>query len=171
MTAQHSAGHSTDGSDIFLHVQTRRAGKIKGECTVKGHEDDIVVRSWHWSISASSAIGSTAATGRRSYSGLEVRKGIDSSSTGLMSALVTNDEVKEAKLTIRRAGGEQEPYLIITLGGARVSALEHEVSTAGDAMEVVTILFTKVDVEYRGQKRSGGRGGSTTFSDEIFNQE
>ncbi|MBI3369763.1 MAG: type VI secretion system tube protein Hcp, partial [Burkholderiales bacterium] len=130
-----------------------------------------VVRSWRWSVSASSAIGSTVATGRRSYSGLELRKGIDSSSTGLMSALATNDEVKEAKLTMRRAGGEQEPYLVITLGGARVSSLEHEVSASGDAIEVVTILFTKVEVEYRGQKRSGGRGGSTTFNDEIFNEE
>ena len=79
--------------DIFLHVKTRRAGKIKGEASAPEHADDIVVNAWSWGVAAGSAIGSGQATSRRSYKHLAIVKRIDSASTGLMSALATNDEV------------------------------------------------------------------------------
>ena len=100
-------GAAQSSSDVFLHVQTRRAGKIKGESTLGGHEEDILLTSWNWGLSAASAIGSTQATGRRSYTALTVQKTIDQATTALMSALATNDPVKEARLTMRRAGGDQ----------------------------------------------------------------
>jgi len=162
------SGASLAGSsDIFLHVQTRRAGKVKGEATSPGHEDDIIVQSWHWGVAASSAIGSTQATARRSYRGLTVVKLIDSATTALMSALATNDEIKEAKLTMRKPGSEQVDYFIVTLNNARVSALDHATDGQGNTAETVTLLFTKVKVEYRPQKSSGGRGGSFVFEDEL----
>src|SRR5205085_924350 len=95
------------GCDIFLLVQTKRAGKVKGEASSPGHENEIVVAGWSWGLSAGSALGSGQATARRSYKHLTVFKAIDSASTSLMSALATNDEVKEAKLAMRRAGEEQ----------------------------------------------------------------
>ena len=113
---EHSAGA---GSDMFLHVQAKRAGKIKGEARQLGHEDDIIVRGWRWSVSQASALGSTQALSRRSYSALTVIKGIDHATTGLMAALATNDEIKEARLSMRKAGGEQEVYFVIRLEGAR----------------------------------------------------
>ncbi|HEY0819515.1 MAG TPA: type VI secretion system tube protein Hcp, partial [Rhizobacter sp.] len=64
------AGASALGSsDIFLAVQTKRAGKVKGEAMNPGHEDEIVVKGWHWGVSATSALGSTQATSRRAYKG------------------------------------------------------------------------------------------------------
>lgn len=159
--------HAQEGSDIFLHVQTKRAGKVKGESKVAGHVDDIVVSGWHWGLSASTAIGTAQATGRRSYTALTVRKGIDAATTPLMSALATNDEVKEARLTMRRAGGQQDDYFIITLRGARISGVEHEVEGDGSTRENVTIAFTQVEVEYRLQGASGVRGGATTFTDQL----
>jgi len=155
------------GSDIFLNVRAKRAGKVKGEATSPGHEDDIVIQSWHWGVAASSAIGSTQATGRRSYRGLTVVKLIDSATTGLMSALATNDEIKEAKLTMRKPGSEQIDYFIVTLNNARVSAIEHATDAQGNAAETVTLMFTKVSVEYRPQKSTGGRGASFVFEDEL----
>ncbi|WP_395700758.1 Hcp family type VI secretion system effector [Aquabacterium sp.] len=160
-----STGQSS--SDIYLHVQTKRAGKIKGEATMTGHEDDIVITSWQWGLSASSAIGSTQATGRRSYTALTVQKSIDTSTTGLMSALATNDLVKEARLTMRKAGGTQEDYFILTLKDARITGVAHVTAADGGTTENVSIMFTKVDVEYRPQKASGGKGGSFSFTDEL----
>lgn len=154
-------------ADVFLHVQTKRAGKIKGEASSPGHVNDIVVSAWQWGLSASSALGHTQATARRSYTALTVHKHIDLATTALMSALATNDEVKEAKLTMRRAGGEQEDFFIITLKGARVSAVQHATDDTGGTRETVALAFTEVEVEYRPQKSSGARGGSTTFSDEL----
>lgn len=162
-----AAAGSGNSSDIFLHVKAKRAGKIKGEATSAPHADDIIVQSWRWGVSAAPAVGSITPAGRRSYSGLTVIKSIDTATTGLMSALATNDEIKEAKLTMRRAGGEQVDYFVISLEGARISALEHSVTAQGDTIESLTLLFQKVEVEYRPQKATGGRGGSFVFNDDI----
>jgi type VI secretion system secreted protein Hcp len=158
------------GSDIFLHVQTRRAGKIKGEASATEHEDDIVVASWNWGLSAGSALGSGKATARRTYKHLTVFKGIDSASTSLMSALATNDEVKEARLAMRKAGDGQVDFFTIILGGARVSAIEIEVDDSGTPVERVEFAFTKVEVDYRRQEGSGQAGATSSFLDEVLPQ-
>jgi type VI secretion system secreted protein Hcp len=158
------------GSDIFLHVQTKRAGKIKGESVAPDHEDDILVRSWNWGLAAGSAIGSGVATARRTYKHLSIVKGIDSASTSLMSALATNDEVKEARLAMRKAGDEQVDYFIIVLGGARVTAIDIDVDEKGTPVERVSFAFTQVEVEYRRQESSGQAGASNTFMDEFLPQ-
>ena len=92
-----ATGTFTGKSDVFLRIQTRRAGLIKGESVDPKHLDEIQVSSWHWGLSSPTAIGTTHATGRRSYTGLTINKFIDASTTALMSVLATNDEVKEAK--------------------------------------------------------------------------
>lgn len=155
------------GADLFLHVQTKRAGKVKGEAAADGHVDDIELVGWQWGLSASSALGNTQVTARRAYTALTVVKRIDQASTALMAALATNDEVKEARLTMRRAGGDQEDYYTIKLQGARISAVQQGADPDGETRETVSIAFTKVDVEYRPQRATGLRGGSTSFSDEL----
>jgi type VI secretion system secreted protein Hcp len=154
--------------DSFLSVQAKRAGKIKGESAVPGHEDAIVVSAWRWGVQASSSLGAGAATARRSYSGLTVVKSIDSASTALLAALATNDEIKEAVLTMRKAGGEAVDYFFIKLQEARVAQVEHSTNEHGDTSEEVTFAFRKVEVEYRRQQGSGGRGASHVFTDEIM---
>ena len=163
--AQPSGGSA---ADIYLHVQTKRAGKIKGEATSSGHTDDIIVTGWHWGLRANSALGSVGATERRSYTALTIHKHIDRSTTGLMSALVSNDEVKEAKLCLRRAGGEQEDYFTVVLKDARIASVDHTTDALGHPSETLSIVFTKVEVEYRPQLSTGLRGGGTSFADEIY---
>lgn len=153
--------------DVFLSVQTKRAGKLKGEARGTGHDDDIVVHGWRWGLSVSAAVGGTRATSQRSYTALTVDKHVDSATTALMSALATNDEVKEAKLTMRRAGGDQEDFFLITLRDARIASLQHEAGADGETRETVSLSFTQVEVEYRLQQRTGGRGASTTFTDSL----
>ena len=156
------------GSDIYLSVQTKRAGKVKGEVTVTGHTDDIQVRGWTWGASAGSALGSAQATSRRTYKHLTVSKRIDSASTALLSALATNDEVKEAKLTMCKAGGKALDYYKITLKGARVVSIDLTVGADGQPTELVSFAFTKVEVEYTPQQRIGIGAGASTFTDEIL---
>ena len=155
-------------SDIFLHVQTKRAGKIKGEVTTKGHEDDIGVFTWGWGVAANTAIGSTLLTARRSYRNLVLTKGIDSASTALLSALVSNDEVREARLTLRKGGGEAFEYFRMVLNDARIVAIDIEVHADGRPVERVSIAFTKVEIEYRPQESKGSGGGASIFADEVM---
>lgn len=154
--------------DVYLSVQTKRAGKLKGESTALDHKEEIVVQSWSWGLAASSALGSAQATGRRSYKNLSVAKRIDSATTSLMSVLATNDEVKEAKLSMRKAGEGQRDFFTIKLSNARVSSLDLECGENGDAIERITFSFTKVQVDYEAQQNTGQRGSGTSFQDELL---
>ncbi len=155
-------------SDTFLHLQTKRAGKIKGEATAPGHVDDIVLKGWGWGLAASSAVGSTQATARRSYRALTLSKGVDRASTALMAALATNDEIKEARISLRRAGGSQDDYYVVVLERGRVASIDQSIDPQGNAVETVSIVFNKINVEYRQQQHAGSAGGTTAFTDEIF---
>ena len=84
-----------------------------------------------------------------------------------MAALATNDEVKEAKLTLRRAGGQQEVYFTVKLGMGRIASVSHQTDSEGHPHETMTIAFRKIDVEYQPQQTTGLRSGATTFNDEI----
>lgn len=152
--------------DAYLDVKTKRAGKVKGESMATGHIDDIIVKGWHWGVSASSALASDKYE-RRSYSVLTIHKLIDRATTSLMAALAFNDEVKEAKLTLRRAGGAQEIYFIIKLEKARVVSQRHETDSDGHPRETVAFAFRKIEVQYTPQASSGLGGGTTSFVDEI----
>lgn len=162
-----STGAAEGRSDVFLKVVTKRS-RVKGEATTGGHEDDIGLVGWTWGVSANTAIGSSAATARRSYKMLVVTKTIDSASTALMSALASNDEVKEAVLTMRKAGGEALDYFTMRLAGARIVAVDVEVGPDGIPHERVSIAFTKIEVEYQRQQKSGGAAGAFTFTDEVL---
>ena len=154
--------------DVFLHVQTGRAGKIKGEATTAGHAGDIVVLRWRWGVSANTSIGASASTARRSYQHLIVIKHIDAASTGLLNALVKNDEVKDATLTMRKAGGEALDYFTLTLHDARVIGVDVDVGVDGWPVEQVVFAFNKIDIEYQPQQSAGLGGGACTFNDEVM---
>lgn len=154
-------------TDTYLHLQTKRAGKVKGECATPGHADDIAVRSWSWGVSAPAAMGSVQATARRSYKNLTFIKGTDTASTALLSALATNDEVKEARLMLRRAGEGQQDFFRMTLKNARITSVDLDSSEDGDVWERVTVAFTKVEIEYSPQQRTGQRGAAYVFTDDV----
>jgi type VI secretion system secreted protein Hcp len=162
------AAGSDAASDIFIGVTTKRAGKLKGECTTDGHVGEIGVFAWGWGVSANTSIGATSRTARRAYKNLVFTKGIDATSTGLLSALVTNDEVKEAKLTMRKAGGEALDYFTMTLSEARVIAVDVDVGVDGRPVERVTLAFNKIDIEYKQQQGAGLGSGSFSFNDEVL---
>lgn len=156
------------GADTFLAVKSKRAGVIKGESRATDHEDAIIVDTWTWGVAASSAIGSAQATGRRSYKSLVVCKRIDCATTALMSVLTTNDEVKEVKLSMRKAGEGQRDFFTITLTNARVIAVDLDCDGQGETMERVAFSFNKVQVDYEMQKETGQRGSGFSFQDEIL---
>lgn len=158
-------------ADLFLDVQTKRAGKIKGESTAQGHVDDIALSGWSWGAQAGDSVGYGARTAKRQYRPLVVSKSIDAASVMLLSALATNDEVKQATLTMRKAGGEAVDYYTLKLGGARILDIAYDVDDQGATVERVEFTFTRFDVEYQGQDAAGGGGGGIAFSDEVLERE
>jgi type VI secretion system secreted protein Hcp len=155
-------------TDLFLGVQMKRAGRIKGEATTTGHVDDIALAGWSWGVVATTAIGSTERTGRCAYRHLVVRKGIDAASTALLNALTRNDEVREAVLTMRKAGGSALDYFRMTLNGARVVDVEIEVGADGWPVERVEFAYTKLAIEYQRQEAGGAGAATSSFEAEVL---
>lgn len=161
------ADPATSSVDMYLDLTLKRAGKVKGESVAVGHQDDIVIRGFSWGVGAPSDAVTGQKTGRRSYRSLTLHKSLDASSTALMSAVSSNDEVRSAKLCLRKAGGEQVDYFTITLEKARVVALDLDSDAHGHPVEKVSFNFQKIEIEYRVQGGAGQLGGSFTFMDEL----
>lgn len=155
-------------ADVYLSVRAKRAGAVKGESKAASHVAEIVVAGFRFGLKSSSAIGSTQATARRQYDQLTVVKRLDSATTALMSALATNDEIKEAKLSLRKPGAGQDDFFTITLENARVTSLTVDCDERGNAVETVLLAFTKIEVAYRAQTPHGIAGATSTFDDEIL---
>jgi type VI secretion system secreted protein Hcp len=170
MPSLHPTAAAGDGTaDVFLAVVGRKQGQIKGECRSAGHVDEITVRTWHWGMSAPSAVGSTAATRRRVHEELVVTKHLDAASTRLMNALATNEELKSVKLSLRKVGASKDDFFTVALESGRVSGLHVESDDSGTVVEIVKFAFQKIEVTYQPQLAAGGLGGSQVFQDELDN--
>lgn len=160
---------------MFIKIEGGRMGPIKGESADLTHPDEIQVHSWSWGMrgnaSATISAGSkTSGANQVSISELTFTKGVDSASTGLMVALRTNEIIKKAVLTVRKAGGASPvEYLKITLEKARISSVELKGSDTDieQVTEQVSIGFQKMSVEYLPQDSAGGKRGATSFETDI----
>jgi alanyl-tRNA synthetase len=68
---------------------------------------------------------------------------------------------------VEQAGEGQQDFLRLTLKGARITSVVLDTGSDGDVSESVTVAFTKVELEYLPQQRSGQRGASHVFTDEV----
>ena len=153
--------------DMFLKIKGAKAGEIKGEASDKDHKGEIEVLSWSWGLEQKPSLGSGGARGRATIRELKITKNVDKASTPLMTALRTNEPIKEAKLTVRKAGKTALEYFKITIENGRVMSLDVEVSDIGGSaiVERVSFSFNKIAVDYTPQGQDGQPQGSMSFVD------
>jgi type VI secretion system secreted protein Hcp len=85
----------------------------------------------------------------------------DQASVALMSYLLTNKIIGQAKLTVRKAGtGKPVEYLTIELKNVRITSIR-VASEETNLTERVRLGFQIVRVIYAPQDARGGRGAST----------
>jgi type VI secretion system secreted protein Hcp len=73
-----------------------------------------------------------------------------------MKACATGEHIREATITVRKAGEGQQDYLVIKLTDVLVTSVSTSMSADGDAGdEAVALAFAKVDLEYKPQKPDG----------------
>ena len=149
--------------DVFLKL-----GDIKGESTDAKHAGEIDVLSWSWGVSqaGTAASGGGAGAGKVSFSDLNFTHNVDKASPLLMKACATGQHVKEATLVSRKAGKEQQEYLIIKMSDILVTGVQP--SSAGEhPMENVSMQFAKIDLEYKPQKVDGTLDAGIHFTYDI----
>jgi len=140
-----------------------KIGDIKGESQDSAHKDEIDVLSWTWGMSQSGSMhmGSGGGAGKVNVQDLSITKYVDKSSPNLMMACSSGKHYPEAKLVIRKAGGEsQVEYMIITLKEVLISSLSTGGTNHDDRLtENVTLNFAQVLVDYQPQKADGSKDG------------
>ena len=156
-------------SDMFLTVKGAAHGVINGESIDDKHKGEIEVLSWSWGIQGKASLGGGGASGKATIREMKVVKKVDKASTALMGAVRTNEVIKEAVLTVRKAGKSALEYLKIKMEQGRVMSIDIEAGDPAGGMDLVeriTLSFNKIDVEYTPQGADGHPQGSTSFQDQ-----
>ncbi|MCY1263698.1 Protein hcp1 [compost metagenome] len=144
--------------DMFFKI-----GDVKGESQDGTHKDEIDVLAWSWGMSQSGSMhsGSGGGAGKVNIQDISFTKWIDKSSPNLMVSCSKGTHYPEAKLTVRKAGGDSPvEYLIITLKEVLVSSISTGGSGGEDRLtENVSLNFAEVHLEYQPQKSDGSKEG------------
>lgn len=151
-------------ADIFAKI-----GDIKGESFDDKHKDEIEVLSWSWGITnaAMRAAGTGAGAGKASFHDLSFTHKIDKASPVLMKSCATGQHMKEATITLRKAGKGQQEFLIIKMNDVLITAVSDADGAEAGPIESVSLAFAKVDVEYRPQKSDGSLDAGLHFKYDL----
>jgi type VI secretion system secreted protein Hcp len=144
---------------------------IKGESSDGSHKEAIDVLAWSWSLhqSGTAHTGGGAGSGKVSVQDLSFTKFIDKSTPDLMATCASGKHLKDAKLTIRKAGGDAPlEYIKITLEDVIVASVSTGGSGGEDRLtENVTLNFGKFNIEYNPQDNKGGGKGAARMGWDI----
>ena len=154
-------------ADIFAKI-----GDIKGESLDAKHKDEVEVLSWSWGVSQSgSTIGRAAAAvqGKASFNDFNFTHHIDKASPVLLKACATGEHIKEATITVRKAGKGQQEFLIIKMNDVldHAASIRAAPAMAAATAESVALQFAKVDLEYKPQKADGSLDAGLHFKYDI----
>jgi type VI secretion system secreted protein Hcp len=113
---------------------------IEGSVTTEGYEGQVSVRSFSHSITTPRDAASGLPTGRRQHQPFRFTKVYDKASPILAKACAQGTHIKSAKLFVRKASGEPNPYYTITLGECIVTGI----STGFPNYEEIEIVYENI---------------------------
>ena len=151
-------------ADIFAKI-----GDIKGESFDDKHKGEIEVLSWSWGLAnaGTMAHGGGGGEGKASFHDLSFTHKIDKASPVLMKSCATGEHIKDATITVRKAGKGQQEFLIIKMNDVLVTAVSDADGVGGGPMENVSLAFAKVDIEYKPQKADGSLDAGLHFKYDL----
>jgi type VI secretion system secreted protein Hcp len=139
-----------------------KVGDFNGEATAKGHVKDIIVLSWSWGLSQSGSthVGPGSGSGKVNVQDLSFTKYIDTSTPNLLRSCCAGTHIKNALLTVRKAGGDNPvEYLKIQLFDVIVAGVTTGGSGGEDRItENITLNFGQFEVDYTPQNADGSPG-------------
>ncbi|MBK9361494.1 MAG: type VI secretion system tube protein Hcp [Rubrivivax sp.] len=157
-------------ADMFLKIEGKTTGPIKGESSAPEHPEEIEILEWSWSMSGSTGLGGAGARVRTALSEMRFGKETDRATTQLMSVMRNNELIKKAVLTVRKAGTlPPVEFLTITLSNARLTSLNIGTAAPGSPTlsEQFALAFEQIEVKYAPQRRAGDKGADLTFQAQV----
>jgi type VI secretion system secreted protein Hcp len=146
-------------ADYFLKVDG-----IPGESTDHKHKDEIEVESWSWgeTQAGTHSSGGGGGAGKVAMQDFHFVTKYSKSSPKLFLACASGEHIPKAVLTCRKAGGEQEEYLKVTMSDLLVSSYQAGGSSGGEIVptDQCSLNFSKIEFEYKEQTAKGTLGGT-----------
>ena len=106
--------------------------------------------------------------GKANFNDFSFTHHIDKASPILLKACATGEHIKEATITVRKAGKGQQEFLIIKMNDILITSVNPSVSSdAKFTAESVALQFAKVDLEYKPQKKDGSLDVGIHFKYDI----
>jgi type VI secretion system secreted protein Hcp len=146
--------------DYFLKLDG-----IPGESADDKHKGEIDVESFSWGATqqGSSAFGGGAGAGKVSYQDFHFVMKMSKASPKLLDAVSTGKHIKQATVTVRKAGTKQQEFLTIKFYDLLVSSYQTGGSGGGSEipMEQISMNYAKMEMMYKEQKADGSLGSAT----------
>src|SRR5262249_9457598 len=144
-------------ADYFLKIEG-----VDGESGDDKHKGEIEINSFSFAAlqASTSGGGGGGGQGKVHFHDLHITKHVDKSSAKLMLACATGEHFKQAIITARKSGKDQQEYLKITMHEVLVSSFQQIAARDGQITESITLAFAKIEKEYKEQKPDGTLGGA-----------
>lgn len=157
-------------ADMFLRLEGKSTGLVKGESNVKEHPDEIEISEWSWGMTGSTGLGGSGGAVKSQMHEIRFGKGTDRSTTQLMSVMRANEPVKKAVLSIRKAGVTPPvEFMQVTILNGRITS--HTIGTQNpgspELTENFSIAFEEITVSYAPQEGSGSKGAQLIFNAKV----
>jgi type VI secretion system secreted protein Hcp len=147
-------------ADLFLKIDG-----IPGESLDDKHKDEIELVSFGWGVSSPAAeghAGGGAGAGRPHFQDFHFMTRVSKASPQLFLAVASGKHIKEASLSVRRAGKQQLEYLKIKFSDVLVTSFQEAGADGTAPEETIGFAFSRIQLEYHPQQARGGAGGAIT---------
>ena len=143
--------------DYFLKLDG-----IDGESHDSKHKNEIEVQSWSWgeSQTGTHSAGGGGGAGKVNMQDFHFVMTVNKATPKLVLACATGEHIKKAVLTCRKAGKEQQEFLIYTFSDLLVSSYQTGGSSNSDVpTDQISLNYAKMELEYKEQKADGTLAG------------
>jgi type VI secretion system secreted protein Hcp len=141
--------------DLFLKIDG-----IAGESQDAKHKNEIDLESFSWGATNEPGHSRAAGAGKVAMQDFHFLTRVNKASPLLFLSCAMGKHIKEAVLTARKAGKEQQEFLVFKFSDLLISSYQIGGAEAGEIpMDQVSFDFSRIDFEYRAQKPDGTLGG------------
>jgi type VI secretion system secreted protein Hcp len=137
--------------DYFLKIDG-----VEGESTDERHKGEIEILSFSWGETQTGTMtrGGGGGAGKVSMQDFHFTMAMNKASPMLFLKCATGEHIKQAVLTARKAGGDQQEYLKVTLTDVLITS--YQTNGSGDQpIDSISLNFAKIEFEYKPQKPDG----------------
>ena len=146
---------------------------IKGESTDAKHPNAIEVHSFRWGAtnpSTAGILGPGGGAGKVHFKEVEFTCQVSAASSAIMLHCCSGKHINKAQLFVRKQGGTQHDYYVVTLQSLVVSAFDSigEEGSTSLPMDQFKLNFARLTFEYRTQKADGLLGPTASHGWDLL---